>query len=140
MTLRKYLTLMRAGIIESLQFRLLCCKQKPCAGFRTWLSDTAVKRVSRYAHDRFRQKLSELRFICPYISLMLKADRDILGRSFAQINDQQIGQLAFQNTDISDLLYLNIRDIPSQNMSIILQQLLVNDCYRFLVLDLTIKR
>ena len=71
---------------------------------------------------------------------MLKADRDILGRSFAQINDQQIGQLAFQNTDISDLLYLNIRDIPSQNMSIILQQLLVNDCYRFLVLDLTIKR
>ena len=71
---------------------------------------------------------------------MLKADRDILGRSFAQINDQQIGQLAFQNTDISDLLYLNIRDIPPQNMSIILQQLLVNDCYRFLVLDLTIKR
>ena len=42
---------------------------------------------------------------------MLKADRDILGRSFAQINDQQIGQLAFQNTDISDLFYLNIRDI-----------------------------
>ena len=60
--------------------------------------------------DRFRQKLPALCFICPYISLMLKADRDILGRSFAQINDQQIGQLAFQNTDISDLFYLNIRD------------------------------
>ena len=43
--------------------------------------------------DRFWQKLSALLLICPDVSLMFKADRDILGRSFAQINDLEVGQL-----------------------------------------------
>lgn len=44
--------------------------------------------------DCLQEKLPALCLICPYISLMFKADRNILGRSFAEINYQQIEQFS----------------------------------------------